>query len=591
MQRGLGQARMGRWDRGRVALLVLAGVVWLALAGTAAGQAGEGPGQAQPEGTRPVVSIAVEGNQRVSDDVVLKALKHTQVGQPFSEEGARKDLEAIYETGYFTRSGLRAQFREVEGGVEVIFHVQENPVVADVEVKGVKQVTPAQVKALLGTGPGEVLNPKLLQEQVQALPQKIFDTYGVAVQPKDLAFDPARRVVTLTLVETRVAAVRVEGNYKTRDSVILREIRIKPGDIVRREAIRESVNRLLRLGYFNTVKPRFERAEDPEKTVLVFEVEEAKTGSASFGAGYNTDKGFIGFVEVADRNFFGRGQRVNLRFSFGQSITTYDAGFYEPYVTPSGLSFGFDVYHRRDTFNDLLISQPDIRGVETRTGGDVTIGHPLGDYTRGSLTFRMDHVTRDPTDPISGPVPPEELENDVRSVTFATRTDTTNHFLSPTAGFRSRLSVETAGGFLGGSVDFTKYRGEFSTYLKVGRADQVVALRAIGGYGTGETATADPFRVGGGETLRGYDYSAFKGDEMLVLNGEYRFPLTDIVQGVVFLDAGKAWEREEGGVDLSDLRLGYGAGLRLNTVLGMIRVDYGFGEVGSQIYFSLGPSF
>src|SRR5690606_39734687 len=98
------------------------------------------------------------------------------------------------------------------------------------------------------------------------------------------------------------------------------------------------------------------------------------------------------------------------------------------------------------------------------------------------------------------------------------------------------------------------------------------------------------FRVGGAETVRGYDYGEFLGDRMLVFNAEYRFPITDAVQGVVFADAGRAFKAGDS-ISLSGLKLGYGVGVRLDTPLGGIRIDYGIGEGGGRTYFSIGPAF
>ena len=109
------------------------------------------------------------------------------------------------------------------------------------------------------------------------------------------------------------------------------------------------------------------------------------------------------------------------------------------------------------------------------------------------------------------------------------------------------------------------------------------------GYGVGELPLQEKFRVGGSETVRGYRYGEMQGDRMLIAQGEYRFPINETIHGAVFLDLGNAWEGEP--INLKDLKRGIGVGIRFNTPLGVMRIDYGVGERGGEAYFSLGPTF
>src|SRR5690606_31405112 len=164
----------------------------------------------------------------------------------------------------------------------------------------------------------------------------------------------------------------------------------------------------------------------------------------------------------------------------------------------------------------------------------------------------------------------------------------------PTEGFRNRLSVERAGGWLGGTTEFTKFEADVSTYIKIGQRDrQALALRAMLGTGSGAGGglpRPERFRLGGSETLRGYNFGEFEGDRMLVLNAEFRFPIVDAVEGVVFADFGRTFSAGEG-ISFSDLKAGYGVGIRLDTPLGIVRIDYGIGESGGRTYFSFRPMF
>ena len=126
--------------------------------------------------------------------------------------------------------------------------------------------------------------------------------------------------------------------------------------------------------------------------------------------------------------------------------------------------------------------------------------------------------------------------------------------------------------------------------MQVGSNGQTLAVRVHTGFISGDAPDQELFFVGGSETVRGYKFGDFIGEKTITINGEYRFPITDIIHGVVFVDTGSAWDRSER-MSLSDLHTGYGVGVRLDTPIGVLRLDYGIGEEGGQAYFSLGQAF
>src|SRR5690625_2506816 len=197
---------------------------------------------------------------------------------------------------------------------------------------------------------------------------------------------------------------------------------------------------------------------------------------------------------------------------------------------------------------------------QERRGGDNTVGRPLSEYTRGFVSYNRYDWANLQTD----------RRGQTRSLMLGATTDTRDHPFSPTAGFRSRVSVERAGGFLGGTDEFTKYEGSYSTYFKLGqREKQAFAVRAMLGLGnspTGGLSDEHKFGVGGADTLRGYGHNEFRGDRKFVVNAEFRIPLADAVEAAVFADVGNAFTHDES-FDLSRLKAGYGVGLRLDTPL------------------------
>ncbi|HEX6972731.1 MAG TPA: BamA/TamA family outer membrane protein, partial [Limnochordia bacterium] len=418
-----------------------------------------------------------------------------------------------------------------------------------------------------------------------ALRQNVMDDAGFVLRVDEVSVDPDG-IVRVRLQEARVDSIEIEGNAKTKEFVIRREMTLKPGDVLDVNRLRRDLRRILQLGYFDSVTPVFADTTDPDRIKLIIQVAERKTGAATFGAGYSSADGFLGYVDVSDENFLGRGQRAHIRWEFGQRSTTYDLGFYEPYLSRSGTSLGFNLF-RRSADREQPLDDGGERYNELRLGGDATIGQRVGDFSRISATYRLENVTITPLTEGGSIV---ASDNELRTLKLALRTNTTDDPFYPTSGFTNGLSVEKAGDWLGGDVAFTKYEGDLSTYWRIGSSRQTIAMRVAAGTSDRALPFEEEFRLGGSETVRGYQYGAMHGDTMLLANLEYRFPIVEALQGVVFVDAGNAWSHSEP-IELKELKHSYGVGVRLQTPLGVIRVDYGIGEDGGRAHFSLGPTF
>ncbi|NLA57875.1 MAG: BamA/TamA family outer membrane protein [Firmicutes bacterium] len=326
----------------------------------------------------PVAEIIIEGYNRVDKSVIEKAITETKVGEPVNEDKIRSDLQSIANTGYFF--DVRANFAEGPKGLAVVFTVVENPVVTKVDV--VNDVLPiTELRSYMTTRPGRILNLEELRQDIQVLVQKAYEDYGIPVRVHDVVLNEAGEV-RIIINETRIADVIIKGNDKTRDYVITRELKIKPGDILDINALNQGLRRVLMLGYFDEVARDLQDTDDPDKVNLVVTVTERKTGVFTGGAGYSSTEGFIGYIDVADQNFLGRGEQVNIRWEFGQKRNYYNVGFFEPYLNENGLFMGFNVYNRLSRDRIRRVGDEEQKYDYHRTGGDVTLGQPVTEYTR-----------------------------------------------------------------------------------------------------------------------------------------------------------------------------------------------------------------
>ena len=531
-----------------------------------------------------VEDIVVEGHNIVEESLISDNITHTIVGEPVNEDNIQQDLQQIADTGYFY--DVRASFAEGETGLVVVFHVVENPIVTQVRI--INDVLPVQeLQGYMSTRPGRILNVGELYEDIGILVDKSFEEHNMPVRVEDVVINPSGEI-KIVINETRVAKVLITGNDKTKDYVIRRELKIEPGDILDLKALNQGLRRVLMLGHFDEVGRDFEDTDDPDQINLIVNVTERKTGMFGGGAGYSSHEGFIGYLEVEDQNFLGRGERVNVRWEFGQKRNNYDLGFFEPYVNENGLFMGFNLYNRSS------LKREDEHGnqyAQHRTGGDVTLGQPISENTTGSLRLKIEN-TRFDLDKEASKNPDKFGDDDgtTRSLRLQTVTNTTDHPFFPVSGMKNRLSAEMGGYMLGGDNDFMKYEADLSKYVQVGSNGQSAAFRVNTGVITGDAPRQEKFHIGGSETVRGYGYGEFIGEKAVVVNGEYRFPVMKAIHGVVFLDAGNAWKTDEK-MGLGDLHAGYGVGVRLDTPIGVIRIDYGIGEEGGRAYLSLGQTF
>lgn len=534
------------------------------------------PAQAQDVAQPTVQSIAVRGNDQVPVEEILDVITATRIGRPLNPEDLQKDAQAILDLGTF--ESVTFQLPPVPGGVQVVFVVDELPVLTQVVLQGLD----GQQEALLaetGLETGKVINLNQVRDALATVQYQALQQRGLLVYPDQTPTWSEEGVLTLSFAPVRLNEIRTEGNEKTLDYVILREMEIESGEPIDLNRVDRGLRDVLQLGFFDQVGRRFEETGDPGTLDLVVQVQERKTGTASLGVTWSDPGGFGGYVDVADVNFLGRGQEVGVKLQVGGKSSEYELRFREPYLTASGLSLGVSVFNR----NRVATLEGEDHGWYHDLGTSVSLGHPVGSYSRLIGTLSLDNRTYD------RPVPPDHLNSSYRALELALVTDTTDHPFFPTEGFRNRLSATSGGGPLGGDWTHQIYQETFSKYIKVGSSNQVVAFRIDTGVLFGEARSTERFLVGSADSVRGHP--AKEGDRKLVANVEYRFPIADLVQGVIFADVGNAWAGGEE-VRLDDLRKGYGVGIRINTPIGMLRLDYAMSrEHSGQPYISIGQTF
>lgn len=557
----------------------------------------------------------IEGNVTVPEAEIAAALK-TKPGMQFTEAGLSEDLSAIYDLGWFY--DLRPEFKTVPEGVQVIYHVMENPVYQKTDVEGNTVLNKQRVASFFDLEQGKIANLKDINKCVQKLEEEYRSNGYILARVTDVHMEKDG-TLKVAVNEGIVEGFKVKGNVKTKDYVVTREMKLKKGEPFNAKAARRSMQRVYNLGYFEDVNIKLNPGREPNGVEVEISVVEMNTGTFGIGAGYSNADGFVGMVSIGDKNFRGIGDKINLRWEFGgEDNKNYDFSYTRPWLDDKETSATINLYDITNEYADYNIDGDEIaRYDKKRRGQEITFSRRThNEFVSNYITIKnRDDIYKGPADGYENdvnqyyeeefkqsphfkkewmPQTPEERRKEnfgvTRSITFGRVYDSRDNVYDPHEGKRIGYSVEWAGG-MGGDFDFTKWTADWRYYFRAG-GESVWALNLGAGYASGDMPLSQRFTMGGSDTLRGYEDDQFRGNSMLKATLEYRFPIVKKVQGVLFTDNGYAWDkRHEDEFDMGLLKNSYGVGLRINSPLGPVKLDYGYGEDGGKFHFSFGGQF
>ncbi len=568
-----------------------------------------------------IKKITIEGNKALSSGKIKGAME-TKAWWIFSfitssgyyqKERMDADLERIKDL-YLNNGFIKIAVGEpkieltADGkGMLISISVSEGDQyeVSAIEFTGNKVFDDERIRPKITMVPGRPFSKEILRKDILSISELYSENgYALITVTPDLVPDENKKLVKLVLKidegdKYRIGRIEIEGNTKTRDKVIRREVRLDEGDTFNSALIRRSYEKINNLNYFETVelvpKPRPE-----EKLVdLDVKVKERPTGFFSIGGGYSSVENFIAMAELTQGNLFGRGQYVKLRAELGGRTTYYDITFKDPWFMDKPLTFSASVYK---------ITREYIEYDKDATGFGLSLGKRFAEYWWGDLAYNFeDAKISSVSEDASTIIKDQEGSSTTSSITPSLVRDSRNNFLDPTRGSRNSVYLTYAG--LGGSNNFLKGEIDSAWYFPIGRTSFL--LRGRFGYAAGiggkELPLYERFYVGGIYTVRGLSFGEagprdeetddpIGGTEELIFNVEYIFPLvTEIkLKGVVFFDAGNAYEDFN---DFGELRYTTGAGIRWISPVGPIRLEWGYNidrkadEKSSRFEFAFGTFF
>lgn len=562
-----------------------------------------------------VSAIEIFGNRYVSREEIMDKIP-VQVGSYFSRSQVLEGQKNILNTGFFR--DVNPEVYRYGEGVLVRYTLIENPVITGVRIHGNTVYSTEELMKEVHTKPGEIYNINTLREDKDRILAKYHENGYILTEFTDIGMNDnyelefylaegvVREIQLRKMVTKQKGARRqpTDNILKTKDYVITRELDVKEGEVYNLNDFQSSSRALMRLGHFKNVKPEYKDIPgDPNGKILVLLFDEERTASLQGAISYGSEVGLLGSISIKDTNWKGRGQELGVTFEKSDSdYSKFSIDFQDPWIKDTDrISWGWSIYKSQYEDDDSVL----FYDVNTY-GARFNVGKGLTRNLRFSVGTKAEYITEDADDDeegYGGRTDSYGLFSVFPSLTY----DNRNHFWNPTEGEYAKLQLE--GGYAGGnnSDAFGNISLELRKYHRGLWKDNTFAYRVVGGIMTDSTKESQRYRVGGGSTLRGYDGSYYRGTQKLTATLENRTQLNDIFGITLFVDAGRAWNQDptdpkykDTGRDEesfpSDLGVGAGFGLRLNTPLGPLRFDFGWpvgdsDNSGMEFYFNMGHTF
>src|SRR5438309_5619945 len=527
------------------------------------------------EGVRGAVKqVRFEGNAHFSEKVLRKQMK-TRGRSPiyFVDKTGRLDevqleqdmdkLREFYQDHGYIDVEIKTPRRErtEKGPMIITIPIVEGPQyhVQKLTISGHQNTTEDRIRKLLKMKEGSVYSPKQLRDDAKA----VADAYGsggyvdLVVLPEGAPAGPALIDVHYKIEEgarSFVNRIDIEGNTRTKDKVIRREVLVAPGDVFNTVRAETTKKRLENLGYFSKVETYPEETDVPGRKDLTILVQEKRTGSLSFGAGFSTVDKLVGFAELTQGNFdlfnwpsfTGGGQKFRLRGQYGTERKDFILTITEPYFLDRRLSLSGQAFY---TEANYLSSQYDQRNY----GILFELRKPLNAYMYTTLGYTLQDIDIFNVDPSAAEFIQSQKGSSVESKLFTSLVlDTRDSALLSRRGQRVTFSPLLAGGFLGGDTQIYAFDLEGSQYFHLPK-DTILLINGeistVSQWGAGNVVPIyERLYLGGSNNLRGFPFrevgpqdqngEPIGGQSMARTTIEWTFPIIEKARGAVFYDTG-----------------------------------------------------
>lgn len=532
--------------------------------------------------------ISFVGNRAYSDRKLRSVLETKQAGllrtfiqrDTFVEDRIDFDKQVLSDfyksRGYadFRINSVNAEISQERDAYFITFNIREGQKFSVGQIDVTTDLSGIDSKAFARAGKvrtGQTYSPLAIENDITRM-ERFANQEGLEflrITPRISRNDASLSLDVNYVIERGprifVERIDIEGNTATLDRVIRRQFRIVEGDPFNPSEIRASARRIRALGFFSNADVTSREGSNPEQVVVDVKVEEAPTGSLSFGASYSTAAGAGGLVEYSERNFLGRGQALSLKLTAGTGNQTYSFDFTEPAFLYNDLSLSILTSYAE---TQRQFSQYNTSALKIRP----QLSFPLSEQTRLGVRYQYAESKLSNASLSTGAVIGEELalgNISESGLGYTLSFDSRRTGLDPDAGVLARIEQDFSG--LGGDTTSLKTTGLISGEMKV-LGEEVTLIGTIEGgmlsYSKGQSRVVDRFQLGSG-IMRGFEpggigpreydsvngvNDALGGDKFAAMRLEALFPIglpeEYGITGGVFYDVGNLWGLEYDSADI-----------------------------------------
>ncbi len=561
--------------------------------------------------------LSFVGNRKFSDRRLRRVLQTKQAGllrqfiradsyAPDRIEFDKRVLTDFYMSrGYadFKIQNVTSEFARERDAFFITFNVQEGQQFLFGKItttSDLPEVNADEFAAVSKLRSGVVYSPGHLENTIARM-ERLALQKGmnfVRVEPV-ITRNPRDLTLDVELVIARgprvvVERIDIEGNATTLDSVVRSQFRIAEGDPFNPREVREAAERVRALGFFTTADVQARQGTTPDRVVVDVDLEEAPTGSLSFGGAYSLENGFGLNLAYTQKNLLGRGQYLNLAFANTSDTTTFSFKFIEPRFLGRDLAFGLEAFYNE---SEQASSFFDSREYAFRPSLDFPISENARLGVRAFVSGAdMFNYNVDSSEIVRKEVARGSQIGGGLGLTY--NYDTRRTGLNPSAGVQLKFSADV-GGF-GADYQYVKAEALARAQTKIMNDEVTLSATFEGGYlasiNDGVSRFSDRFHLGpsqlrgfasnglGPRDLNAVNQDALGGNIYAVARLEAQFPIglpeEYGLSGGVFLDAGALWGLDDtagtGGAvdDGAHIRSSIGASLFWATPIGPLRLNY-----------------
>lgn len=564
--------------------------------------------------------ITIVGNDNLTQKQILKKMKTKPKSffrsGKFEEEKFDQDLDDIVnlykKMGYMETKVLNVEQEEKDDRfIDIIIHIDEGIkyYFESVQISGNVRFTSEALMTNITFKENDIFNLEEFNKQLSGISSMYYEEgYIYADFNPRIDKDGDKVSVNLEIVENnraKVHKIHINGNRKTKEKVIRRNMEIAPGDYFKQSFVIKSQQNVYNLGFFEPdMKLDYQPINKDGDVDLYLTVNDKTTGSANGGIGYNSQDKIIGQFSVNHNNIMGNNWTGGLRWEIGASVQNVELSFTNPFFNDTKLLTGLSMYHTRRDWNSFNYQ------IYTN-GGGIQLGYPLsfinysrivGGYSYYSKKYNIQDWNSDYSTSLA------KLDSlgwqNTSAISATVSRDSRDNFYYPTSGSRLILYSELAGGILGGDFNYFKQIAEASWYTQT-FWKLVLRTKWRMGYVTsygGDKKDVPPderFYLGGtgADGIRGYGDRSIGpidgGKRDIIFSTEYTAPISsDQIIGLIFFDAGNSFNTFEE-FNFLDFKKGTGLGIRIQSPLGLIGFDFAYNlELKTwEPHFQFGTNF